>query len=150
MTRSLSARLADDRPGAAKAPWRDRFAALLGTLALIVVAWPVLVAPVAMDPEASDAKGAAAATGAIGRLQGIMAGREAKVGAYLGATHTHASEVVIRNPGKTDVTVKDFTWIGLPFKSPIYYGLRAMSFTEGSRFGVLLDFTHAKAIARAE
>ena len=76
--------------------------------------------------------------------------REILAGGYLGVTHTHPSTVAINNPGRTDMTVRDFQWEGKPFKSPIYYGARIVNWPGGSRLGTMLDFTHAKAIARFE
>lgn len=75
---------------------------------------------------------------------------ETLVAAYGGVTHTHASDVKFEKPGQTNLTAKDVEWIGRPFKSPIYYGLRAMRWPEASRFGGMLDFTHAKAISVRE
>lgn len=76
--------------------------------------------------------------------------RELQVGGYGGVSYTHPSTVEIVNPGKTDLKVEGFGWIGRPFKSPIYYGLRAIRWEPSSRFGAMFDFTHAKAIANAE
>lgn len=75
------------------------------------------------------------------------AGAETTVGGYLGVMHTHRSTVTIKNADRTDMTVSGFDWIALPFKSPIYYGLRAIRWGESGRIGAMLDFTHAKAIA---
>jgi lipid A oxidase len=77
-------------------------------------------------------------------------GREYVLGAYGGVSYTHPSEVSIVNPGKTDMTMRDFGWIGRPFRSPIYYGLRAQRWVPGAALGAMFDFTHAKAIARVE
>lgn len=78
------------------------------------------------------------------------AGREWAFGGYGGIAHTHPAEVHFDNPGKTDMTVKDFGWIGRPFKAPIYYGLRIQRWQAGGHIGSMLDFTHAKAIARRD
>ncbi|MDP1907331.1 MAG: hypothetical protein Q8K85_03450, partial [Hyphomicrobium sp.] len=53
-------------------------------------------------------------------------------------------------PGVTDLTARQVDWIGRPFKSPINYGLRAMHWPAASRFGGMVDFTHAKAISVRE
>ena len=61
----------------------------------------------------------------------------------------HRSDLKFVQPGATDLTVHDVEWEGRPFKSPIYYGLRATRWRGGlSPFGHMLDFTHSKAIAR--
>lgn len=71
------------------------------------------------------------------------------VGGYGGVSFTHPSTVTIRNGDRTDMSVSDFSWIGRPFKAPIYYGLRGLTWAPGSRIGTMIDFTHAKAIANA-
>ncbi|MEQ1616023.1 MAG: hypothetical protein ABL904_24965 [Hyphomicrobiaceae bacterium] len=77
-------------------------------------------------------------------------GREIMAGGYLGMTYTRPSTVTITNPGRTAMTVGGVDWVGLPFKSPIYYGARIAHWPAAARFGTLLDFTHAKAIAPAD
>lgn len=84
---------------------------------------------------------------ALKEPQRQTASREIMAGGYLGVTYTHPSTVTIKNPGRTDLQVGDVDWIGMPFKSPIYYGLRARRWAAGSSLGTMLDFTHAKAIA---
>lgn len=73
--------------------------------------------------------------------------REHKFGGYGGVSYTHPSAVRIVNPDATDLTVTDFGWIGRPFKSPIYYGLRTQHWLPEALTGTMVDFTHAKAIA---
>ena len=142
------ARIATARQGVASPA--DRAAAIVGLLALGVAALPHVLDT---DGLALDAPGdrRADATPVDGRSAYTTAsGREIVFGAYSGASHTHRSAVRITNPGKVDLTVKDFDWIGMPFKSPIYYGLRAQNWSSpGVAVGSMLDFTHAKAIARA-
>ena len=75
--------------------------------------------------------------------------RDTVVGAYGGVTFTHPSMVAIVKPGVIDMTVKDFNWIGLPFKAPVYYGIRVQRWMPVSGLGSMVDFTHAKAIAIA-
>ncbi|MEM7775153.1 MAG: hypothetical protein AAF732_06055 [Pseudomonadota bacterium] len=70
-------------------------------------------------------------------------------GGYGGIAYTHPATVHIKNGDQTDVTVKDFGWIGRPFKAPIYYGLRVQRWTAG-RIGGMFDFIHAKAIAKPD
>src|SRR5690606_17042819 len=76
--------------------------------------------------------------------------REHKFGGYGGVSYTHPSAVRIVNPGLTDLTASGFEWIGRPFKSPIYYGLRTQHWLPGALTGTMVDFTHAKAIAQKE
>lgn len=96
--------------------------------------------------------------GAADRSAGVPSARpetdvrsaEAMFAGYGGVSFTHASDVHFTNPGVTDLTAHDVNWIGRPFKSPIYYGLRAVRWSGASPFGAMLDFTHAKAIAEPE
>jgi lipid A oxidase len=83
--------------------------------------------------------------------RGTIAGtqRDIVIGAYGGATYTHPSAVHIIEPGRSNLTLRDVNWIGMPFKSPIYYGLRVQRWAPLSGFGSMVDFTHAKAIAVA-
>lgn len=76
--------------------------------------------------------------------------RETRIGGYVGVSHTYPSAVTISNPPTTEMTVTGFNWKGMPFKSPIYYGLRAQRAPAGAGVGTMLDFTHAKAIAVQE
>ena len=138
----------------------DRLAAASGALALLA---SVLVATLQGDDiEASSIAAMTIAgsgsglgtSGSSGTGSDTAIARETTVGGYLGVTHTNPSTVTIRNAdvipnsGTTDMTVSGFGWDGKPFKSPIYYGLRAIRWADGGRVGALLDFTHAKAISR--
>ena len=130
----------------------DRAVALAGLAALAVMigAWPALNggdAVLAVDASGSARTGRQEADGGSADA---ATRREWLVGGYGGVTNTQPSTVEITNPGRTDMTVKDFGWEGRPFKSPIYYGLRAITWNPDQRFGAMLDFTHAKAIARFE
>lgn len=96
-----------------------------------------------------DEAGVAAA--GAGRPAATDTGRpETLIAGYGGVTHTQASDVHFAKPGVTDLTAHDVQWIGRPFKSPIYYGVRGMHWPGSSRFGSMLDFTHAKAISVRE
>jgi lipid A oxidase len=128
----------------------DRLAALVAVAAAGIWALPHL-SPAwtnALDAPAEERAERPAADSARPVL--APPGREYVFGAYGGVSYTHPSEVSIVNPGKTDMTMRDFGWIGRPFRSPIYYGLRAQRWVPGASFGTMLDFTHAKAIARFE
>jgi opacity protein-like surface antigen len=98
----------------------------------------------------SDQGAAAASSGNAGSSSRASVSREVKVGGYGGVAHTYRSAVKVNNPGRTNMTMTDFDWIGQPFKSPIYYGLRAMWWGSVTPFGGMLDFTHAKAIAKRD
>jgi len=72
------------------------------------------------------------------------------VAAYGGSPTTYPSDVRITKTGVHDFTVKDVAWQGLPFISPIYYGVRIVRWFAGGRMGSMLDFTHSKAISRRD
>ena len=73
-------------------------------------------------------------------------GADAQLGAYLGPAYTSRSSLNLVQPGGTDMTFGDIAWEGKPFHPPPYYGYRAIYWLS-DRYGVMLDFTHIKAIA---
>jgi hypothetical protein len=73
-------------------------------------------------------------------------GADLQLGAYGGPAYTGASDLNLVQPGGTDMTFRDVAWEGKPFRRPPYYGYRAI-YWPGDRNGVMLDFTHIKAIA---
>ncbi|MEM7751271.1 MAG: hypothetical protein AAF346_23670 [Pseudomonadota bacterium] len=90
------------------------------------------------------------AKGPQGTASQVAAGSDWMIGGYGGVAHTHPTEVHIVNPGRTDFVVKDFGWIGRPFKAPVYYGVRVQRWPDIGMVGSMLDFTHAKAISKRE
>lgn len=122
--------------------WLDRAIAALAAFALLVAAAPVLMTT--PDDDASARRAASTIeTSARQAPETIVAG-------YGGVTVTHPSDVRFVKPGQTDLTVHGVNWDGRPFKSPIYYGLRAIRWPAQSRFGGMVDFTHAKTISQRE
>lgn len=126
----------------------EQAASLAGLLALVIVAsiWGVtqdsdqsLMAAGLSSSTPSDNSRSGLDTSALSGA--VMAG------GYAGISKAARSTVEIKNPGRTDMTVKDFDWNGRPFKLPPYYGLRAVAWPAGSRFGAMVDFTHDKTIA---
>ena len=73
-------------------------------------------------------------------------GADAQLGAYLGPAYTSRSSLNLVQPGGTDMTFGDIAWEGKPFRPPPYYGYRAIHWLS-DRYGVMIDFTHIKAIA---
>jgi lipid A oxidase len=135
----------------------DRAASVLAVSAFVALAVsmvqssnsaynPAMVYPATSsgDDRAAAGAGAAGLPGG-GRLR--LGAKDTRVGAYGGTSFTHPSDVRITKPGRTDMTVRDVSWIGLPFKSPIYYGVRVQRLAPLASFGSMVDFTHAKAIA---
>lgn len=137
----------------------ERAAAVFGMLGIVVLAASSAIdawddgagqglTAVALETAGGSKAGAAPGAGAGGTA---IATRETFAGGYLGVSYTHPSTVTIKNPsGGTDMTVGGVDWIGMPFKSPIYYGARISHWPGSSRVGAMLDFTHAKAIAPFE
>jgi len=74
-------------------------------------------------------------------------GADAQLGAYLGPAYTARSSLRLVQPGGTDMTFGDIAWEGKPFRPPPYYGYRAIYWLPNARFGMMVDFTHIKAIA---
>jgi lipid A oxidase len=141
-------------PLGAGRPVSSRVAGAIGFLALCVAAaqWAAIEnASIAQLSDLGRSQSDAPGSGAGGRGEvDAWLDQRVMVGGYGGVTHTYPSVVTIKNPGQTDLTVKGFEWLGKPFKSPIYYGLRGISWPQGSRFGGMIDFTHAKAIANPD
>lgn len=120
----------------------ERIVAIITALALLAATAPLLMSQ-PDDAGIGKAASSRSTTGETSVPETIIAG-------YGGVTHTHASNVHFAKPGLTDLTAHDVQWIGRPFKSPIYYGVRAMHWSAGGRLGGMLDFTHAKAISVRE
>jgi lipid A oxidase len=118
---------------------------ILGAMAAIAVvsAWTMInAAPDGSDAEADTARGVLSADYA-------PRGRETILGFYGGIPNTLPSDVSITKTGVHDFTIKDVQWEGKPFVNPIYYGVRTTRWLT-SRSGMMLDFTHSKAIAKRD
>ncbi len=121
----------------------DRVGSVCAAIAMTVWAMAVMLDPVGSEPAQGNGPGSTPALDMLDDPATVVAG-------YIGAPYTHASDAKFLQPGATDLTVHDINWIGRPFKSPIYYGLRAARWHgNGSPFGSMIDFTHSKAIAEA-
>ena len=122
----------------------DRLTACLAAASLIAWTNAVMLDGRADDPpteRASGASGPGEGFGHMGQLETVVA-------AYGGVPYTHASDIRFAQAGSTDLTVHGVNWDGRPFKSPIYYGLRATRWSGSSPFGAMLDFTHSKTISQ--
>ncbi len=123
--------------------WPDRVLALIAASALLTAAGPLLMST---PDDAASTKRHVPST----EVADLAHPPETIVAGYGGITATHPSDVRFANPGVTDLTVHGVNWDGRPFKSPIYYGLRAIRWPATSRFGGMVDFTHAKTISQRE
>ncbi len=89
----------------------------------------------------------AAASAAIFVAPGV-AKAEFLLGIYGGISDTLDSDVDLKAPGGTDLTLEDVPFDGESFEMPIYYGVRGTYWLNGApSYGLMLDFTHAKAYA---
>ncbi len=147
-TRMFSGWASRWRPAPSQA--MERMASATGAFG--IAALMVMAIDAAWDAPLPATAEPASRTGPAPAIPGAAAaavpGREILTGGYIGTTYTYPSTVTIKNPGRTDMTVSGFSWEAKPFKSPIYYGLRATQWPAASRVGTMLDFTHSKAIAR--
>lgn len=141
-------------PAACWGTWRparrhERAVAAAASFALMVFATTSII-PTFVFSEAPPVADAAAAGTSASRAVQAAGGREWAFGGYGGVAYTHPAEVRIKNKDRTDLKVRDFGWIGRPFKAPIYYGIRIQRWQPAGHVGAMLDFTHAKAIARRD
>lgn len=136
--------------------WRDAGAFECGTLAQVssllgIGALVAMMVVAAVEPtpddEAKASSAAAASSGSVWRDRLLDPARA--VGAYGGMAYTYPATVRI-NKSDGQVTVRDFDWIGKPFTSPVYYGARIWRWPGFGRIGTMVDFTHAKAIAKPD
>ena len=73
------------------------------------------------------------------------------VGAYLGRSSTLDGTVELRQSGATDLTFHDVGWYDESWVNPKYYGFRLTYWMRSHpRWGVVLDFTHAKMYAELD
>jgi hypothetical protein len=121
----------------------ERLIAIVTAVALIAASAPLLMSQ-------PDEAGATASGASGSRATHVAEAPETLIAGYGGVTHTRDSDIHFAKPGETDLTAHRVQWIGRPFKSPIYYGVRAMHWPAHGRFGGMLDFTHAKAISVRE
>lgn len=121
-----------------------------GLSALLVMAAAQIIPATVLSEDANQSASPQDRTVLIKKQSVPAGGVEWAFGGYGGLTYTYPSAVHFENPGRTDMTVKDFGWIGRPFKAPIYYGLRTQRWFTGGYTGTMLDFTHAKAISKRD
>lgn len=75
--------------------------------------------------------------------------REIQFGLYGGGNGVFNADIFLKQPNGTDMTLKNVRWSGEPFDDPPYYGVRATYWPARSpSLGVMIDYTHGKAISR--
>lgn len=124
----------------------DRLAGALAASVLLLWAFHMVLAENAGSDQGARQTEVSAAAEPL--TQTASPQREYVVAGYAGAPYTHPSDVHIGKPGVTDMTAHKVNWEGRPFKSPIYYGIRTMTWSATSPFGAMLDFTHSKTISQ--
>ena len=99
--------------------------------------------PAALPEEADPAPPAPAAE----RVPS-MAESEIQAGLYLGGSISPRSDVHLKAPDGTDMTLKKVKWKTESLVPAVYYGLRGIDWNARfPRLGGMVDFTHAKATA---
>lgn len=99
------------------------------------------VLPLAQSADAPAAKPPSSGAASIARP-------EMQVGFYAGKSFLSPSDVMMKAPYGTDITLKDVKWRGDSFRPSPFYGGRGIDWN--SKFpalGVMVDYTHAKATA---
>ncbi len=110
-----------------------------------IAAMGLLIVAAAMPNERDDAARLAAAVAPPSSA--LEPGRETNFGAYLGAPYHYPSDFKFEKSGVHDLTIKQVNWYTQPFENPLYYGARIQHWSDGGRFGTMVDFTHSKAYA---
>ncbi len=87
--------------------------------------------------------------GKPGSRDDVSAARsEMQVGFYMGQSITPRSDVTMKAPDDTDMTLKNLKWKSDSFRPSPYYGGRAIDWNARvPALGVMVDYTHAKATA---
>ncbi len=91
----------------------------------------------------------AIAVGVFGAMPHARAG-EVTFSVYGGYNKSFNSDVTLKPDRNTPATTyKDVEWDGASFKSPPYWGARAVYwFNAGTGYGLGLDYSHAKVVAK--
>ncbi|MFM9846498.1 MAG: outer membrane protein [Hyphomicrobiaceae bacterium] len=124
----------------------DRLAGALAAAVLAIWAFQMVLAENTGSEQ--DTRQAEVGAAAQPRPETASPQREYMIAGYGGAPYTHPSDVHFSKPGVTDFTARNVNWEGRPFKSPIYYGIRTLTWSGGGPFGAMLDFTHSKTISQ--
>ena len=97
-------------------------------------------------PLAASIVGALLVMGSMGAARA-----ELFISGYLGKASTLDSDVELTRPGDTNLTFSDVSWEDDSFYNPLYYGYRlGYWFKNQPRWGVAIDFTHAKMYGELE
>ncbi|MFQ5626409.1 MAG: outer membrane protein, partial [Methyloligellaceae bacterium] len=99
------------------------------------------VLPFAQSVDSPAAKPGSGGTSSIARP-------EMQIGVYAGKSVAPPSDVIMKRPDGTDITLKDVKWKTESFKPSPYYGGRGIDWNSNiPTLGAMVDYTHAKATA---
>lgn len=136
---------AQGRPGLA---WPTT-AVMAALLALPAMVWT-------MADKQTDTSGLAALPGAIAKLPGQIrradpAAPDLVGGIYGGFSHAYDSDLRLRQPGGTDMVIRNVSWSSAPYKSPPYHGFRGTWWLPaGGTVGAMGDLVYIKVIAERD
>jgi lipid A oxidase len=90
-----------------------------------------------------------AALAALAPALGTDAARaELQAALYGGFSESFDSDITLKQPNGTNVTLNSVPWDGASFDDPIYWGARGIYWLEGHpNWGLMVDYNHAKVIA---
>ena len=131
-----------------------------------IMAWPAAVTMAAllalagtvwtMAEMEDDKSGLAALPGAIAKLPSQVrradpAAPDLVGGIYGGFSNAYDSELHLRQPGGTDMKIKNVSWSSAPFKTPPYHGFRGTWWLPlGGTVGAMADLVYIKVIAKRD
>lgn len=101
-------------------------------------------------PSLRARRGGAAMVLAVLALSSVEVQAEWRHEVYGGRSDMFDSDVWLHRPGGTDLTLSDVPWRGESLRPPIYYGTRLTYWSDAVPWGLALDFTNAKMIARSD
>jgi hypothetical protein len=113
-----------------------------GCAAMVLLSAAVLSSSVTGDPEEVSVGNINLPPAAASQFEA----NETVVSGYVSAPYYHRSDLQLKRPDGTDLTLKKMAWDGDEFYFPIDGGARVIRWTGST--GVMIDFVHNKAISR--
>lgn len=123
----------------------ERLAAL-ATIAIVAAHAHAIYFPAVEASGAPERSAGATGAATTGPGSFTLTGRDALAAAYVGIPDHYRSDVHIKRPDGTDLTMKKLHWEGEPFHFPLYAGVRYVSWR--GNVGGMIDFLHDKAVSR--
>lgn len=130
-------------------PAGARLDVLIGLAALAATLWPGAPGqrPLEMSWGIMRVALMAIPAGVVEAIRGLRDLADIQLGVYAGPAYTAPGNVRLHQPNGTDLIFHDVPWRGEPFRRPPYYGYRGTYWPGGRSLGLMLDFTHIKAMA---